>query len=67
MTFWEKGKPPDLGALWLAPSVEKDAVVLGIDCDRFFLKNKKQHGSYGRIMSRCQSSFGGIGALYDQI
>ena len=41
MNFWEKGKPPDLGALWLAPSVEKDVVVLGIDCDRFFLKNKK--------------------------
>ena len=38
MNFWEKGTTPELGAIWLAPSAEKDVVVLGIDCEIFFLK-----------------------------
>ena len=38
VNFWVKGEPPVLDAFWLAPSAEKDVVVLGIYCDSFFLK-----------------------------
>ena len=41
MAFWAKVKPPELGAPWLAPSAEKDGVVLLIDRDIFFLKKNK--------------------------